>query len=200
MILRLLLAAALAAVVFITGLFGGGGLAFDQASVADLANRRAAHPDGTAALILVTQLGGAPVLLTLAALAAVVTAMRRRAAGIALVLTVLGGRLLVEVMKLAVDRPRPAFDEHPVTVFSQSFPSGHAGNSMITYGAIALFALPARWRTAGLIAAVTLSLAIGMTRPALGVHWPSDVLGGWCLGILWLLVCRSLWTRFTRSA
>lgn len=200
MILRLLLAAALLVIVFVLGLFGGGGLALDQAPVNNLAGWRTAHPDTTSALIWLTQLGGAAVLLPLAALAAILTFKRNRSAAVALVLTVLGGRLLIEVMKLLVDRPRPAVDAHPVDVFSQSFPSGHAGNSMMTYGAIALFTLPERWRAQGLAVAVALSFVVGATRPVLGVHWPSDVVGGWCLGAIWLIACWTLWERSRQRA
>jgi len=200
MIFRLLLALALVAAVFVAGLFGGGGLVFDQALVGDLAVWRASSPETTSALILLTQLGGAAVLLTLTALAAIVIARRDRMAAMALIAIVLGGRLLIELMKLAVNRPRPAIDSHAVSVFSQSFPSGHAGNSIITYSAIALFALPKRWRATGLTAAVALSAAVGATRPILGVHWPSDVIGGWCLGALWILVCWTAWERSTKRA
>jgi membrane-associated phospholipid phosphatase len=200
MIFRLLLALALVAAVFVAGLFGGGGLVADQSLVGDLAVWRGSNPETTSALILLTQLGGAPVLLTLAALAAIPIARRNRMAAVALIGTVLGGRFLIELMKLAVNRPRPAIDSHAVSVFSQSFPSGHAGNSIMTYGAIALFALPQRWRAAGLTAAVALSAAVGATRPILGVHWPSDVIGGWCLGALWLLVCWTVWKRPRRLA
>jgi membrane-associated phospholipid phosphatase len=200
MILRLSLAAALLAAIFVTGLFGGGGLTFDQAFVRNLAEWRVAHPDSTHLVILLTALGGAAVLLPFAALVAAVTARRNRAAAIALVATVLGGRLLIEVMKITVNRPRPTIDAHAVSVFSQSFPSGHAGNSMITYGAAALFALPERWRAPGLAAAALLSLLVGATRPILGVHWPSDVVGGWCFGALWLVVCWWLWERFRSRA
>ena len=200
MILRLVLAAALLLIVLAAGLFGGGGFNFDQALVRDLAQWRTAHPDATSALIMLTQLGGAPVLLTLAGAITVITAFRDRSSAVAIAATVLGGRLLIELVKLGVDRPRPAIDAHPVAVFSQSFPSAHAGNSMITYGAIALFALPERWRSAGLAAALPLGLAIGSTRPVLGVHWPSDVLGGWCLGLLWLMFCRTVYKRFSPRA
>ena len=200
MVFRLLLASALLAVLLVTALFGGEGLAFDQATVVRLAAWRAAHPEATSVLILVTQLGGAPVLLLLAGMAALATARRDRWAAGALVATVLGGRLLIELLKLGVDRLRPAIDAHPVSVFSQSFPSGHAGNSMLTYGAIALFAMPERSRGPALGTAIALSLVVGMTRPILGVHWPSDVAGGWCLGALWLLLCWSLWEDFRKRA
>jgi undecaprenyl-diphosphatase len=195
---RLLLACTLLLVVIAAGALGGGQLYGDAAIVGHFVGWRARYPDAAGALILLTQLGGSAALLPAAAAAGLATAVRHRPGAIALLATVLGGRLLIELTKMAVGRPRPALDPHPVYVFSQSFPSGHAGNTMITFGAIALFALPERWRTAGLAAAITLSLLIGSTRPLLGVHWPSDVVGGWCLGLLWLLLCWTSWERFRR--
>lgn len=198
-IVRLLLACALLVVILLAGLLGGGGLYGDQAAVAHFVDWRARYPDATRGLVFLTHGGGSPALLAVAVIAAVATAVRRRSAGLALLATTLGGRVLIELTKVAVGRPRPSLDAHPVYVFSQSFPSGHAGNTMITFGAIALFALPERWRVPGLAAAVTLSVLIGATRPMLGVHWPSDVLGGWCLGLLWLLACWTVWKRVRRS-
>ncbi|WP_294173121.1 phosphatase PAP2 family protein [uncultured Sphingomonas sp.] len=196
---RLILASALLLIVLVAGLSGGGGLYGDAAVVGHFVGWRARYPDAAGALIFLTHLGGSAALIPAAAAAALATAARHRPAAIALLATVVGGRLLIELTKMAVGRPRPTLDTHPVYVFSQSFPSGHAGNTMITFGAIALIALPERWRAGGLVAAVTLSLLIGSTRPMLGVHWPSDVVGGWCLGLLWLLICWTLWERFSRS-
>ena len=98
---------------------------------------------------------------------------------------VLGGRLVVELLKLAVDRPRPSFDPQPVAVSSLSFPSAHAANSMITFLTVALLIIPVRYRGMAVTAAISLSAAVGLTRPYLGVHWPSDVIGGWAFGTAW---------------
>lgn len=185
--------------VVLLGWKGGGAFPLDSQLVQGFVGWRARHPDMSDWLVRITHLGGGPVLLTLAGLTAALLAIRNRAAALGLMLSVLGGRLLIEVVKLAVDRPRPGFDAHPVWVYSQSFPSGHAGNTMITFGAIALFALPGRWRAPGLLIAVLLSLLVGATRPMLGVHWPSDVLGGWLLGGAWLFLTWSLWLAFRRE-
>jgi undecaprenyl-diphosphatase len=101
---------------------------------------------------------------------------------------VLIGRIGIEVIKLVVDRARPSLEEHPVVVHSQSFPSGHAGNSMITFLALALFVAPERWRVPAVTVAVMAAIAMGATRPLLGVHWPSDVLAGWIYGAAVALV------------
>jgi undecaprenyl-diphosphatase len=96
---------------------------------------------------------------------------------------------IAESTKHVVKRERPAgFDIPGINrPGSWSFPSGHALNSMAIYGAAALLGarrLRPRWMKAFLIAlGVTLGLLIGASRPYLGVHWPTDVFGGWCAGL-----------------
>jgi undecaprenyl-diphosphatase len=180
----LLLAAALLLLVLLGGL-GGAGHGLDSAAILAFQEWRTASPRETGWTILLTHAGGAPFLLTVAGVGVLALLLQgKRSNALLLALTVLGGRLGVELIKLAVDRPRPAFDAHPVAVFSQSFPSGHAANSTITYLALALFAAPERWRRPAAVGAMLLALAIGTTRPVLGVHWPSDVAGGWIYGLL----------------
>jgi undecaprenyl-diphosphatase len=96
--------------------------------------------------------------------------------------TVLSERLVIDGMKLLIDRTRPTFDLHPVVTHSSSFPSGHAGNSMAVLLSIALIAAKPAHRVPAVMIAVLGSLLVGSTRPYLGVHWPSDVIGGWSLG------------------
>jgi undecaprenyl-diphosphatase len=108
---------------------------------------------------------------------------------IALVSVVAVGRGLAEAQKYWVARVRPDAEPHLVVVQSSSFPSGHAANSMIFYLAVAL-ALTAgtRWQRPAAVGAILLSLVIGTSRVMLGVHWPSDVIGGWSFGLLWVLL------------
>jgi membrane-associated phospholipid phosphatase len=93
-------------------------------------------------------------------------------------------------VKVAVDRDRPSLEEPVATAFGQSFPSGHAMSSTVVYGALLLIFLPlvppAR-RALAVGGAVLLVAVIGFTRLALGVHYISDVLGGYALGLAWLL-------------
>lgn len=199
---RLLPLFAIAALLLflLLGLLGGAEHRLDVDIIQYLQAWRASNAQATLHIIRLTHAGGAPFLLAISACAAAFLLVRRRKrqAGF-LVLAVLGGRLGLEVLKLLADRPRPSFDEHPVLVFSQSFPSGHAGNSMITYLALALVLAPERWRGAAVAGAVVLALAIGATRPILGVHWPSDVVGGWLYGVLVVALAWTL-SRRERSA
>jgi undecaprenyl-diphosphatase len=110
----------------------------------------------------------------------------RFAAG--LLLVILTGRGLTEAQKYWIARARPDIEPHLVVVKTWSFPSGHATSSMIFYLALALAIAPVGWRRIAAAAAILLSLLIGVSRVMLGVHWPSDVIGGWCFGLLWVLV------------
>lgn len=143
---------------------------------------------------LVTLLGGGTFVTLLLAIAALALAFWRRLRT-ALILFAGGllGRLLVDLQKDELGRLRPDANPHLVEVTSLSFPSGHAANAVVTYvGIVLLVARDGRSRRIGLTAAVALSLVIGLSRVMLGVHWPSDVVGGWSFGLLWVLFM--LWT------
>jgi undecaprenyl-diphosphatase len=109
--------------------------------------------------------------------------------GLVLLLVTMVGRVLSEAQKYWIARARPDLEPHLVIVKTSSFPSGHATSSMIFYLslALALFA-HSRWRFAAASAAITLSILIGASRVMLGVHWPSDVIGGWSFGLLWVML------------
>ncbi|MEY2407138.1 MAG: hypothetical protein QOG39_2054 [Acidimicrobiaceae bacterium] len=119
----------------------------------------------------------------------------RRRLAVYLVVTVVGGGLVDTAVKLAVDRPRPHVD-HPIdTAFGTSFPSGHAMSATITYGALVLVFLPVlgpRARRVALGAAALLVLAIGSSRLLLGLHFLTDVVGGYVLGLAWLLASTAV--------
>lgn len=190
-----LVALALLLVIILAGVIGGPGFGPDLRTDMGFIGWRHEHVQLTRAVIAFTQLGGSAVLLPLVALGGAWLWWRGDRRGAVLFLgTTLSGRIAIELTKLVVDRPRPSFDPHPVFVASKSFPSAHAGNSTLTYLSLALFLAPERWRRPALAAATALAIAIGCTRPMLGVHWPSDVLAGWCFGLLWV----SCWWQFSR--
>ncbi|WP_052215022.1 phosphatase PAP2 family protein [Belnapia sp. F-4-1] len=141
-----------------------------------------------------TALGGIPVLGLLSLVALGWLVLRRRWRSVTLMLLALpGGLLLNTLLKHGFDRPRPSLVAHLVEVETSSFPSGHAMLSAV--GFLTLGALLAggaeRRRERGYIlaAAVLLTLVVGGSRVYLGVHWPSDVLAGWCLGAAWAMGC-----------
>lgn len=120
-----------------------------------------------------------------------------RARHAAIAFLVIGtGRVLVEAQKYSIARLRPEDEAHLVPVSSPSFPSGHAANSMIVCLTLAIvFFSHTRFRHAAIAFALLLSLAIGLSRVMLGVHWPTDVIGGWSFGLLWVALALPLAER-----
>jgi membrane-associated phospholipid phosphatase len=153
-------------------------------------------------LNVISLLGKPPTLALLTALAAAYVFWRgRRRLALFLVVAVVGGGFVDSAVKLAVNRPRPQLDHPLASAIGKSFPSGHAMSSIITYGVLLLVFLPVLPRLGRLLLtafAVALVAAIGASRLMLGVHFVSDVLGGWILGLAWLAAVTaafSIWRR-----
>lgn len=157
--------------------------------------RSALHSLATPALTdffrIVTWLGSSIFLTTLT----VIVALLLRRAGkrhraILVVVSFLGSSLLMEMLKLAFHRPRPAPYFGYTLPLSYSFPSGHSLMSFCTYSVLAAFATvyEEQWtrRVVLWLLTVALILLIGMSRIYLGVHYPSDVLAGYIAGLFWV--------------
>lgn len=166
-----------------------------------LAFRQAGHPDVPlgplwlqGAMRDITSLGSSTVLVLIVA-AVIVYLLLIRKAGTALfiLVAVAGGQALSSLLKAGVDRPRPDLVSHLVTETSLSFPSSHAMVSAVTYltlGSLAARFLPGRTTKIFVLSlAVLTTLVVGVSRVYLGVHWPSDVLAGWCAGFAWAMLC-----------
>jgi undecaprenyl-diphosphatase len=110
------------------------------------------------------------------------------------------GRGLVILEKEWFARARPEEHLQMVEVHYKSFPSGHSANSMIVYLSLALLLAPERHRRGWVTAAIILSLLVGISRPMLGVHWPSDVLGGWSFGLFWTLLVFGIAQTLKRNS
>jgi undecaprenyl-diphosphatase len=162
----------------------------DHGAATRLNSLVAGHSVAVSIVKAVTWLGSGGVLWTLIGAAAVVLALRRRwRLTVYLLATGAGALVLDPVLKALVGRLRPMV-AHPIAHGNgNSFPSGHALGSIVCYGALFLVFLPATrgtWRRVLTAVIVTLIAAIGISRLLLGVHYISDVLGGWSLGITWL--------------
>lgn len=117
-------------------------------------------------------------------------------------LAVTSGTLLSTLLKRGFDRPRPELVPHESIVYSASFPSGHSMMAAVAY--LTLAALLARIHPQPGLKAYLLSLAllisvlIGISRVYLGVHWPTDVLGGWTVGAAWAALCWLVYGRLQK--
>ena len=110
----------------------------------------------------------------------------------------LGAAVLDPAVKAVVGRVRPVVEAPVAAAPGASFPSGHALGSTVTYGVLLLVFLPVvpdRHRRTVMAGVVALVAFVGVTRVALGVHYPSDVVGGWSLGVLWLAVTVTAFRR-----
>ena len=142
----------------------------------------------------VTALGGTVVLAFVTiAVAGFFLLQRKWHLGIYVAAAVLTGLAASSLLKEAFDRPRPDLVQHGQVVYTASFPSGHSMLSAIaflTLGALVAGAQQDRsMRVYILSLAAILTVAVGISRVYLGVHWPSDVLGGWAAGAGWALAC-----------
>ena len=169
-----------------------GGMEFDRGLL--LLVYAGDHPRAAEAARWLTALGSATVLLFLTGIGAGWLIVRREwRSAIFLLAITLSGRLLVSQLKEWTARVRPDAQGHVVPVESLAFPSGHAANSTIVLLCLALLVPTSeRARMWAVWAAVWVALAIGATRPMLGVHWPSDVIGGWAFGLFWTLLLLHL--------
>jgi undecaprenyl-diphosphatase len=150
----------------------------------------------------VTALGGFTVLTLVTVVAALAFAFHRKLRHAAvLVVAVLVAQVGSEQLKGLYGRPRPELVPHGSYVYSASFPSGHSMLSATVYLTLAalIATLEPRRATRALVfaTAAILMAAIGVSRIYLGVHWPSDVLAGWCAGAGVALVA---WAALLRLA
>jgi membrane-associated phospholipid phosphatase len=179
---RAILALLLVAMLLTFAAVGGPSNGWDAAVAAWFAQLRASSPDAIHWSAAVTTIGGTPVTLGISLIATLwLLAKHKPRSAMLLATTVLLQRLNVELLKDLFGRPRPQVEDLPGSL---AFPSGHATNSMTAFLTIALIAVPHRHRRLAILAALAITLAVGATRLVLGVHWASDVFGGWALGLL----------------
>jgi len=141
-----------------------------------------------------TALGGVAVLtIFIAAVVGYLLLSRKQGMAVLVIIATLGGLLMTTGLKRWIDRPRPAYRPTDTNVFTQSFPSGHSALSSATW--LTLATLLARTSKSRLMkfyflsAAIFISLLVGLSRVYLCAHYPTDVLAGWCLGLVWALIC-----------
>ncbi|MFI1994423.1 phosphatase PAP2 family protein [Actinoplanes sp. NPDC020271] len=174
-------------------------------SVAEGLNRQVAGSD-TAVKVLqqISSFGGRVFMISLVTIVVAMLLIRRRQRlALYLIVTGAGALILDPSLKALVGRVRPVVESPVAHAPGNSFPSGHALGSMVVYGMLALVLLPAvrrKWRPLflGLIALIV--ALIGFSRIALGVHFLSDVLAGWLLGIAWISTTAYAFRVWRREA
>jgi MFS family permease len=188
-----MLAGALAGVVAPVALFGAlaGRLQRDESFSWDLDVMRSVHDlsgpvlDVTTKTVSIATTG--PALAVVVAGAAVVLLRAgRRGDAVFLGVALVGAEVIANATKLVFQRPRPELWEHGLPATSYAFPSGHATTSMALAGAVVALTWDTRWRPWAIAAGVALIVSVGFSRVYLGVHYPSDIIAGWCTGLAWV--------------
>jgi membrane-associated phospholipid phosphatase len=124
-------------------------------------------------------------------------------ASLAVVLTIPAGTLLGEGIKILVHRELPFHESPFLDLTGYSFPSGHTISATLLYGLLAVFAILLfkswRWRAVAAVSALLMVFLVGLSRIALGAHYPTDVLGAIVASIVWLAVCLLVVQRIRRA-
>jgi membrane-associated phospholipid phosphatase len=151
-----------------------------------------ANPVADQVMLAITQLGNPNVVIPIAIITLIFLWLDRHYSEAKFfALACLGGAILNTGLKLVFSKPRPALWQRLIVETSYSFPSGHALGALVLYGAVAYLGTAYYPRFAGLIygGAIALTVLIGFSRLYLGVHWPTDILAGYGIGALWLIIC-----------
>jgi len=177
----------------------------------DLPLLRAVHawstPPLDTTMLFFTRVGAPLPMIAFVALALLALLLRgRRGAALFFALAVGGAAGLNVVAKLVFQRARPALWPSLVTETDYSFPSGHALGSLAVVAALVFLTWRTRGRWPTLALGALFAAAVGLSRVYLGVHYPSDILAGWCASLawvagVWLLLRAAPWSRWrTRTA
>jgi undecaprenyl-diphosphatase len=142
----------------------------------------------------VTALGGVVVLfMVVGSVAGFLLLIRRYHMMWVVLVATIGATAINSTIKGLVDRPRPTSVPRLTDVSSESFPSGHSAMSAAVYltlgGLLAQTVSRRRIKLYFLFIAMTLTFMVGFSRVCLGVHYPTDVLAGWAVGLVWALLC-----------
>ncbi len=166
---------------------------FDE-SIMLWVNARSTPELNIVALEVTTLADAAVVWMTVLVSSAFLWVTRNRYWVLLLWIAVLGGNLLSSTLKMTFDRPRPELFEW-ITPYAglSSFPSGHSTTAMVFYTTLAYLISrlesTRRLRIATYLIAGTIIILIGISRVYLGVHYPSDVIAGFLIGLVWAAVC-----------
>jgi membrane-associated phospholipid phosphatase len=181
------------------------GLQHADQSVAAHAHTLAVNHHGLVTLLQGVSTAFAPRTFWVATAILVIALIFRRAARLAVWagVTMAGAALLDNVIKTVADRARPHFANPVATAPGKSFPSGHALESFAGVAIILIVVLPLMrpvWRSITVAVAIVLLALIGFARVTLGVHFLSDVLGGWIFAAGWVAATAAAFRLWRKHA
>lgn len=172
----------------------GATLAFDRQVLLSIYATAAPWQD-TLWVTLTHMAGGAAVTVLLLGVAAVLLYRQQKLLALQFVASVGGAMVWSTLLKLAFERMRPELWEQLILETTYSFPSGHAiASSAITLSAVVLL-WSTEWRRAALVAGAIYVVLIGYSRLYLGVHYPTDIVAGWLVSIVWVSVVAVACTK-----
>lgn len=154
-----------------------------------------ANPNLDAVMLIITRLGNPSfVVIVFAISLAILWWKRYYQEAMAFAIVALGAFILNTGLKLFFSKPRPQLWTQLIAEKSYSYPSGHALGSLVLYGFLAYLLATHYPKLASLIYTLTtiLIIAIGLSRLYLGVHWPTDIIAGYGVGFLWLMICITM--------
>ncbi len=174
-------------VVIASGVVRNGTLAWDVAVLFGINAR--SHDVADSIVLAVTHLGDIAVIILFTAIVTGLLMKRRQFFAIPYVLATIGGGIVLNVLlKAAFQRDRPELWTLLTHEATYSFPSGHA--LMTSAFAVLVIGLlwRTKWRAVSVVAGAMYVALIGFSRLYLGVHYPSDIAAGWCVGAAWAIV------------
>src|SRR6476469_419754 len=161
-----------------------------------------ANPSLDAMMLTITQLADARVVVVIVALTLGILWWRNhRSEAKIFAIACLGAFILNNGMKLFFAKPRPHIFPSLISETSFSFPSGHALGGFVMYGFLAYLLsahFPKYSKFIYTLAVITIA-AIGLSRIYIGVHWPTDIIAGYGVGYIWLMLCITMLKLQTRQ-
>ncbi len=169
-------------------IIGGDTINFDRAALNYIYDYQSAFLDNL--FRYGTALAGAEIAIILTVTLLIYLAYRKRFRQFFLSISIIAGAQILNLMlKASFARDRPDPWEQIVTEASYSFPSGHAMMSNAIAVTVVLLAWRTRYRYVVLVGALIYVMFIGLSRLYLGVHYPTDIIGGWLMSIAWATLC-----------
>lgn len=151
------------------------------------------NPALTQVNLFITNAGSPVVIVAITIIMALVLyRFGRQPAALVMVLGVGGAAIVTLVSKIAFQRARPHLWTPVITESSFAFPSGHAMISSAFAFTVIYLLWHTRWRWLAIFLGLLTTVVIGLTRLYLGVHFPTDVIAGWVVGFIWVIIMRSV--------